>query len=162
MSNVNASGKRMNRYEAAVFLRMSPYLIKWFTKHAPKQGDRKKLAFEVGEDIEQFCYVGSLREFDRYLAEPWPCKQSERPPIPTGIEIEIKRESSYRCVICSHASGQLAHIDPVHNSKNNHPHNLIYICPNCHDLFDKKKIIKESEIRSIKKDIMLIALAPQM
>jgi len=31
-------------------------------------------------------------------------------------------ESKFRCVICNHISGGVAHIDPIHNSKNNHPH----------------------------------------
>lgn len=37
---------KLNRYDAAVLLRMSPYLIKWFTTHAPKKGDTQKLPFE--------------------------------------------------------------------------------------------------------------------
>ena len=146
--------KKMTKYEAAVFLRMSPYLIKWFTKYAPKQGDPRKLSCERGKDNELYFEEDCLKKFDRYLSEPWPHETSRGPPIPQGIEREIKRESSYRCVICANVSGQLAHIDPVHNSFNNHPHNLIYLCPNCHDFYDKKKLLKKADIITIKQDLL--------
>ncbi len=151
--------KEMNIYEAAVFLRMSPRLIRWFTRHTPKKGHSERLAFEIGENDEPYFDENRLRRFDRYLAEPWPSKKSGRPEIPAGIRTEVKLESRCRCVICSHVNGQLAHIDPVHNSKNNHPHNLIYLCPNCHDLYDKRKLITQKEIRSLKTDILDIQVS---
>jgi len=146
--------RRLHKYDAAVFLRLSPYLIDWLTRFSPKKGHSRKLDFEINAKGEKLFRPEALKAFDRYLTEPWPAKDDERPPVPAGIELEIKRESGFRCVICEHANGECSHIDPVHNSKNNHPHNLIYLCPNCHDLYDKKKVIREREIRSIKKDIL--------
>ena len=144
----------MHLYDAAVFLRMSPPLVNWLTRYAPKKGETRKLEFKTGKDGQKYFSQKALRDFDSYLAKPWHSKGDERLQIPRGIEKEIKMEGRFRCVICSHASAQCAHIDPVHNSKNNHPHNLIFLCPNCHDLYDKKKVIKEQEVRSIKKDIL--------
>ena len=96
-----------------------------------------------------------LLDFDKYLSMPWPAKkEDQRPTVPSGIENEIKSESKFRCVICNHASGHIAHIDPIHDSKNNHPHNLIYLCPNCHDLYDNKKTISKHQIANLKKSLL--------
>ncbi|WP_179000676.1 HNH endonuclease signature motif containing protein [Vibrio parahaemolyticus] len=146
--------EKLNIFSAAAFTKLSPYLLDWFTKYAPKYKESRKLSF-INESGDKYFYKSELQKFDAYLTQPWPCKEdSNRPNIPTGIEEEVKRESYYKCAICTHAHGELAHIDPVHNSKNNHPHNLIYICPNCHDAFDNKGQFTIRQIRSIKNDIL--------
>ncbi|MGY5732468.1 zinc finger domain-containing protein [Vibrio chemaguriensis] len=143
----------MNIYSAAIFVKMSPCLLTWLTKNAPKQGESEKLGFKLVDSQIEFEKT-ELIKFVKYLSSPWPSKVGTRPNIPVGIKDEIKNEASHKCAICSHTSGEFAHIDPVHNSKNNHPHNLIYLCPNCHDQFDNKKNITDTEIRKIKSDIL--------
>lgn len=139
---------KLNQFEAAILLKMSPRLIKWFTSYAPKWKETRKLKYIDSKDEFIYFRKEELVDFDKYLSSPWPSKtDKERPNIPIGIEDEIKLESSFICAICGHTSIELTHIDPVHNSKNNHPHNLISLCPNCHDSFDNKKTIKKGQIK---------------
>jgi len=148
-------GKTLNMFEAAILLKMSPNLLGWFTSYSPKFKEKRKLAHVDYKDEIFYFDKLELLDFDKYLSMPWPAKKDDqRPSVPSGIEDEIKSESKFRCVICNHVSGQVAHIDPVHNSKNNHPHNLIYLCPNCHDLYDKKKTITKHQIRKLKNDLL--------
>ena len=144
----------LNEYEAAILLKMSPNLLKWFTSYAPKYQDNRKLKC-VNRDGDLFYSPKDLLEFDQFLSEPWPSKaRVARPNVPSGIEEEIKSESNFRCAICDHTQGTIAHIDPIYNSKNNHPHNLIYLCPNCHALYDKKKGLTRKQIQNLKDDIL--------
>ncbi|MFL5356269.1 zinc finger domain-containing protein [Archangium sp.] len=144
----------VNKYKAAALVRMSPQLLEWFSTHAPKSGHSRKLEYTKGADGDLLFEPEKLKNFSAYLAEPWPAKPGKRPDVPTGVEQEIKEEAAFKCVICDRPGGQFAHIDPVHNSKNNHPHNLIYLCPNDHDDFDKKKLISRSDIEKAKKQIL--------
>ena len=147
--------KGVNQYTAAVILKMSPRLISWFTSYAPKFQNGRKLKFISKEGDSFYFKVKDLNDFNKFLRSPWPSKsEKERPGIPSGIEDEIKTESNFLCAICGFSSIELAHIDPVHNSKNNHPHNLISLCPNCHDAFDNKKTITKSQIKKIKADLL--------
>ena len=151
--------KKLNRFEAAIHVRMSPKLLGWLTRYAPKWGDAIKLSFET-KDGEIYFSPKELKEFDKYLAQPWPKKNTEtRPHVPAGIVAEIKEECGHKCAICGESIGEIAHIDPVHNSRNNHPHNLIYLCPTCHTKYDSKKMLTESEIRSIKKEILQVRMS---
>src|SRR5690606_12605760 len=85
---------------------------------------------------------------------------ASRPNIPAGIKKEIKKESGGKCAICGFGEGEYAHIDPVSNSKNNHPHNLIYLCPNCHTAYDKKKktSYSTSDMKEIKNEILKVQI----
>lgn len=151
---------RLSIFEAAILLKMSPTLLNWFTSYAPKFGDKIKLKYFSEENGIRYFEHSELVSFDQYLSLPWPVKEGEkRPNVPSGIEDEIKSECKFRCVVCNHASGEVAHIDPVHNSKNNHPHNLIYLCPNCHDLYDNKKTIKKKQISNIKSHLLLVKIS---
>lgn len=72
------------------------------------------------------------------MSTSWPMPpEAIKLNIPSGIKKEIKRESGGECAICGFGEGEYTQIDPVSNSKNNHPHNLIYLCPNCHTKYDK-------------------------
>lgn len=131
--------KNVNVFEAAVLVGMSPELLKWFTSYAPKSGDPRKLATVGKVNSVTLFDEDELLDFSRWLAQPWPTNGATRPPIPTGIEREIKNESVGQCALCkTHGdSCEAAHIEPVSQSKNNHPHNLIWLCANHHTKFDK-------------------------
>lgn len=47
--------------------------------------------------------------------------------------------------------GEMAHIIPYCQTEDNSEGNLIILCPNCHEKFDKQETIKEDEIRLWKK-----------
>jgi len=107
----------LNRYEAAVLLRMSPKLLNWLARYAPKKGEDRKLCC-VKQEGEVYFTVAELRAFDRCLSLPWPKDETAtRPLVPAGIEAEIKEECSRKCVICGESVGEIAHIDPVHQSR---------------------------------------------
>lgn len=146
----------LNIFRAAALLRMSPELLKWFTRYAPKSGEVKKLEYDLDGNGELVFKQGSLWEFNQYLVQPWPCKKGSRPNIPLGIRTEIKSESQFRCILCGHSNAEFAHVDSVHNSMNNHPHNLIYLCPNCHDQYDNKKTINHRDVLAAKNAILTL------
>ncbi|RKH47911.1 zinc finger domain-containing protein [Corallococcus sicarius] len=161
MSAKNAEAKAhqehsspVNKYKAAALVKMSPQLLEWLTKYAAKSGHSRKLECVKGPDGELLFDAEALKSFSAYLAEPWPAEQGKRPNVPSGIEQEIQEEASFGCVICSRPKGEFAHIDPVHNSKNNHPHNLIYLCPNHHDEFDRQKLISKSDVERTKRQVL--------
>lgn len=138
-SKTNKGGDNLlNEYAAAALVGMSPTLLRWFTSYAPKQGNSRKLKKE--KDVDDVVYYDrdELLSFNDWLKAPWPSKGKERPPIPKGIRREIKHEANGECAIChSHKDTcEAAHLDPVANSKNNHPENLLWLCSNHHTSYD--------------------------
>jgi len=104
--------EHLSIFEAAILLKMSPTLIQWLTSYAPKYNETRKLPYEMVRDGEFFFNAAKLNEFNKYLSEPWPCKNNDqRPTIPEGFKTEIKKESHFRCALCNHPHGEYAHID---------------------------------------------------
>ena len=128
------SKNKISEFDAAVKYKISPFLLRKFTSYSPKK-DGKKLKFTEENDIYYF-EESELIDFDLYLHRPWPHKENEKPTIPDYIKAEIKKEAEYRCPICRTTAGELAHINPVSKTFNNHPHNLIYLCPTHHTAYD--------------------------
>jgi phage FluMu protein Com len=130
--------KLVNEFQAAAMVGLSPRLLGWLTKHAPKQGVDRKLKVKKQVDGISFFDEEELRSFNEWLRLPWPHKEKKRPPIPAGIREEIRVEANGECAICN-AHGdtcQAAHLDPVAKSKNNHPENLLWLCSNHHIAYD--------------------------
>lgn len=130
-------GKALTEIEAAIRVRMSPALLRWFTSYAPKHGIDRKLKYtKKGE--EYFYDSDELDGFNAFLQERWPIPKGQtRPPVPEGIQREIKIEANHKCAFCEYiAHGEGAHIDAVAKSGCNHPHNLIWTCPNHHTEYD--------------------------
>lgn len=150
-----------NMFEAAVKLRMSPEMLKWFTIYPAKQGNKRLLKISRKHGSTFFFSEGELISFDKYLLEPWPSELGKRPPIPAGVEKEIKTETFFQCAVChSHAdSCEMAHIRPVATSQCNHPHNLIYLCANHHTKFDKTGVLgPRKEVTALVVDLKSILL----
>lgn len=148
----------LTEVEAAMLVGMSPTLLRWLTSYAPKSGDSRKLAF-VEEKGAYFYSKEELLAFDEYLRQPWPPVRGARPTIPTGILFEVKSEAGFQCAFCGHGNdGEAAHIEPVSKSFSNHPHNLIWSCPNHHTAFDHgHKIhatLKASDVVAKKKELL--------
>ena len=143
----------ISEFDAAQLVKISPNLLRWFTSYSPKK-DGRKLKSEVIEGVYYFDKK-ELLEFDSYLHLPWPkAPTAQRPTIPAGIALEVNTECFYRCPICNTTIGELAHIKAVSKSYDNHPHNLIYLCPDHHTLYDygyKYYNIPEEDINAHKK-----------
>src|ERR1051325_228887 len=107
--------KQLSEYEAAATVGMSPTLLRWFTKYAPKSGDSRKLKIAKEDKGIIFFEEQELLSFNEWLRLPWPHKPGKRPPIPTGIRTEIKVEANGACALCQMNGDacEAAHLDPV-------------------------------------------------
>lgn len=138
---------------------MSPRLLRWFTSHAPKNDGRKlahrKLANGAYEYDEK-----ELRAFDAHLWAPWPKNaKSQRPNVPEGIMTEIKREAAGGCAFCRHLQDcEGAHIEPVSTTDCNHPHGLLWTCPNHHTAYDHRHHVHATMdsafVRVVKRELL--------
>ena len=148
---------QLNEYEAAIKYKISPELFRWFTIYAPKN-DKKKLNYTKKDELYYFDDK-DLSDFTSFLYEPWPLPpKGTRPHIPKGIQEEIKKEAHFRCPICNTNVGEIAHIKAVAHTLCNHPHNLIYLCPNHHTVYDfgfKYNNISEEEVISFKNALLI-------
>jgi HNH endonuclease len=135
---IGSEDKLMTEFEAAVMVGFSPELLRWLTKYAPKHGEKRKLKVAKEETGVLFFDKEELRFFNEWLRQPWPQVEGKRPPIPSEIRNEIKREANGECAMCnSHKDTcEAAHLDPVAKSRNNHPENLLWLCRNHHKSYD--------------------------
>jgi RecJ-like exonuclease len=147
---------KISEFESAVLIKISPDLLRWFTLYSPKK-DKVKLHYEEKDGVYYFD-KDELEAFNRYLSAPWPKPPSgTRPTIPLGIQNEIKKEAAHSCPVCRANIGELAHIEPVSKTLNNHPHNLIYLCPNHHTVYDYGHLYKnvsKEDIDTYKKSLL--------
>lgn len=146
---------RLTEIEAALRVGMSPTLLRWFTKYAPKFGETRKLPYQKVAG-EYFYEEADLVAFDSYLWEPWPTPpKGQRPNVPTGITMEILVEANHKCAFCEYVqSGECAHIKSVKKSRCNHPHNLIWSCHNHHTQYDDghtvETVVKPQHVEAMK------------
>jgi len=147
----------ISEYEAAQLVKISPTLLRWFTSYDAK-GDGRKLDFEDNAGV-YFYEKKKLLDFNANLQSPWTKPPSgTRPNIPKGIQQEIKTEAYFTCPVCHTNVGEIAHIEPVCTTLNNHPHNLIFLCPNHHTVYDfgfKFKNIKKDDVKHFKDNLLL-------
>jgi DnaJ-class molecular chaperone len=150
----------ISEFEAAQLIKLSPSLLRWFTSYDAK-GDGLKLKFELKDGLYHYDRK-TLLDFNANLQTPWKKPPTgTRPTIPTGIKDEIKLEAYYMCPVCHTNSGEIAHIEPVNTTLNNHPHNLIFLCPNHHTVYDygyKFNNIKKRDVRLFKHKLLLFQL----
>ncbi|ABR91928.1 Hypothetical protein mma_1030 [Janthinobacterium sp. Marseille] len=156
-----SKNKELNIFEAAVLLSISPELLRWLTKYGAKSDGKKKLKVLRKAGDMLFFDQDELVTFSNWLAEPWPTKKNTRPIIPAGILTEIKTEAAGQCAIChSHKdSCEAAHIEPVSQSKNNHPHNLLWLCANHHTKYDKGTLGPMSGQEEFVKGLKIVLLS---
>ncbi|MFB6328539.1 HNH endonuclease [Pantoea deleyi] len=130
--------KICTEFEAACITGMSPKLLRWLTSYAPKYMETRKL--KVAKKLDNIYYfeLDELHAFNAWLKSPWPSKSGTRPSIPKEIRREIKNEANGECAIChGHKDTcEAAHLDPVSQSHNNHPENLLWLCSNHHTTYD--------------------------
>ncbi len=79
-----------------------------------------------------------------------------RPSIPKEIERKVLIEAGHRCAICKYTRIEIAHIIPWAESSDNSFENLIALCPNCHDLYDKDKKIDKISMLTYKNNLAVL------
>lgn len=148
----------LSEYQAAQQYKISPTLLRWFCSYSVKK-DGRKLSFTENDGLYYFDKK-ELADFDAYLRLPWPKSDGDqRPGIPAGINHEVKFEANAACAACRTTLGELAHIEPVATTLNNHPHNLIFLCPNHHTAYDfghKFANIEMAEVVRLKESLLII------
>ncbi len=149
----------LSEIQAAVRLRMSPRLLRWMSSYSPKC-DGRKLGYRTAVDASREYEEAELVAFDKYLRAPWPTPpKGERPHRPEGILQEVKIEAGCGCALCEWMNNcEAAHIEAVAKSHSNHPHNLLWACPNHHTEYDKGHAIHgtvdSATVKAIKKDLL--------
>ncbi len=122
----------LSKAEADLKLGYSIELIEYFIKKCPKKGETRTLSTTTspaGTLIDE----DELLSFQRYLNQPWPKGEEDRPYIPTAVRTDIKQEFHHACAICGHMdNGEAAHIQELSETLINRPDNLILLCPNHH------------------------------
>ena len=71
----------------------------------------------------------------------------KRKAVPRSVQIAVLTEAGYRCAVPTCRSIliiDLHHIVEVHEGGGNDASNLLALCPNCHALYHREKIAKES------------------
>ena len=83
---------------------------------------------------------------------------SDRPSIPMELQRRLLVEASHRCAIprCMHYQIVFAHIIPWKQVKEHKFENLIVLCPNCHEHYDKDKKIDRKAMQIYKKNLGLL------
>jgi len=130
----------ITEYEAAHLVGMSPHLLKWLTRHAPRPDSKTKLKIAKTVNSTLFFDKVELLNFNNLLSQPWPDhKDGSRATIPAGIREEVRIEANGECAICNKNGDkcEAAHITPFAKTQNHHPSNLIWLCSNHHTSFDK-------------------------
>ncbi len=83
---------------------------------------------------------------------------TERPKIPKDLERKVKIEAGHRCAIptCKFPRVEIAHITPWAEVNEHKFENLIALCPNCHELFDKDRKIDRKSMLIYKQNLGLL------
>jgi DnaJ-class molecular chaperone len=153
----------LSEYEAAALVGMSPTLLRFFASRKAKKNENRKLAVAKKVDDTLYFDEEELRAYDKWLRQPWPAENGKRPYLPSPIRDEIRQEANLECALCyrSGEAGEAAHIRDVATSKNNHPHNLIWLCSNHHTKLDNgsfgPKGVENSDILSLKHGLQLFS-----
>jgi hypothetical protein len=104
----------LSEIESAIYLKMTPQLLRYFSKRSVKSGEKRKLAFVEKEGVRWYDRV-ELDSYDDYLRAPWPkAKGAQRPHLPGKIREEIMLEAEAACPVCrNETSGEAAHIPVI-------------------------------------------------
>ena len=78
--------------------------------------------------------------------------------IPEQLKRDVLVESGHRCAIptCKQTPVEIAHIVPWETVKEHTFDNLIALCPNCHDRYDKKHEIDRKAMLQYKANLSII------
>jgi hypothetical protein len=123
--------------EAAIKSGFSVELLESLATRCPKPREGRVLqTSQIGDDV--YTDDTELDDYLIYLRSPWPVsKGGGRPRVPDAIARDVSEECHHACAICGDMNnGEVAHIDPVADTLNNSPDNLLLLCPNHHTEYD--------------------------
>ena len=142
---------QLSEIESAIYLKMTPQLLRYFTRRSVKSGEKRKLV-SVEKDGVRWYDRTELDSYDRYLRDPWPRNAgAQRPHLPAKIREEIMLEAAGACPVCGHeTTGEAAHIDPVAKTRSHHPANLIWLCPTHHSVVDRVRVAHNVKMETIR------------
>ena len=85
-------------------------------------------------------------------------RDSEGRYIPAEIQRAVLLESGHACAIptCQFPVTEFAHIEPFEKVRKHEIANIVALCPNHHDLFDKKKTIDRKSMKAYKTKLQLL------
>ena len=145
--------KLLTALEAAYYLGITPELLFSYTKWPCGAKSRRLLTTE--SDGQVYFNQEEIDDFDRYLRKPWVDGDSPRIPVPKFIITHLRAESSNQCTRCGSGIGvETAHIDAWETSRSHHHDNLIRICSQCHNEYDKHKSLSRDVLRAIKDKVV--------
>ena len=149
MTTEASNQKFLTHIEASHYLGITPELLFSYTKWACGAESRR---LPTTQSNGRTCFDREeLDDFDRYLRNPWVDADSQRIPVPNYIIAHLRAESGNRCTRCGSGIGvQTAHIDAWEMSRSHHHDNLIRICSQCHNEYDKHKSLSRDKLRAIK------------
>ncbi|HEY9832713.1 MAG TPA: HNH endonuclease signature motif containing protein, partial [Stenomitos sp.] len=141
----------VDMYEASIILGVPEFLVRDFVSYGFNQ--RKLKAVNTGSAAYQFS-IDEVQDFRSHLEAQWPgdCRSS----IPKHIERYLKYEAQGVCALCQTQQPhyEYAHIQPWAKSRCHSPHNILYLCLNCHTSHgnDIKLLsgLKEEKLRRIR------------
>ncbi|MFB9840853.1 tetratricopeptide repeat protein [Mucilaginibacter ginsenosidivorans] len=139
------SAQLLTDTQAAKWLGITKELLYAYVRNAPKKhlGHDRKLVTIVKESKNYFA-VSDLRDFDKYLREPWSAPGDKRPEIPKYIKEYLITEIGGQCPITGKGAPlDNAHIEDYAVCFSHHHHNLIRIAKDEHTKADQGIIPKE-------------------
>jgi hypothetical protein len=141
----------VDMYEASIILGVPEFLVRDFVSYGFNQ--RKLKAVNTGSAAYQFS-IEEVQDFRSHLEAPW--SGNSRSSIPKHIERYLKYEAQGVCALCQTQQPhyEYAHIQPWATSRCHSPHNILYLCLNCHTSHgnDIKLLrgLKEEKLRRIR------------
>lgn len=116
-------------HEASIILGLPEFLIRDFSSY---EFNEKKLLNASTESSSFVFHINAIQEFQKHIEAPWPGEGRIEPP--NFVKRYLKYEAQATCALCHNAKPNYdyAHIKAWSKSRNNSPHNLLYLCIDCH------------------------------
>lgn len=78
--------------------------------------------------------------------------------VPAEVKRQVLVESGHMCAVpaCHHPAVEIAHIEPYSKVREHDPQNLIALCPNHHDQFDRQKTIDKKSMKIYKMKLQFL------
>ena len=115
-------------YETRIILGVPEFLIRDFVSY----GFNKKNLSNVNQDPDAYQFtLEEVHSFRDHLEKPWSDSQRK---IPEHIKRYLQYEAQGVCALCrTHKPNyEYAHIQPWSKSRCHSPHNILYLCLDCH------------------------------
>src|SRR5258707_3569687 len=107
---------------------------------------------------ESMMAEGNARKRKSPRSNPLNSASNARPAIPRQLERDVLVEAGHRCAIprCKQTPVEIAHIIPWETVQEHTFNNLIALCPNCHERYDKGHEIDRKAMVQYKANLSVI------